>query len=154
MYLRALEQLIRFSWIDSFKHFTGGELDIFSRLAMLHPIHLDDIGLPSYMERNNVMARVQESRCFTGPGNGSCQSNLLWGYDCPFTDAPMHQDHLFPYSLGGPTTGANRVILCRFHNMVKTNDIHCYPWENTEIYCEPWVDAQIHKLHSGVFSIY
>ena len=79
----------------------------------------------------------------------------MWGYECPFPKSEKVLDHEFPYSLGGPTNNAfNKRILCKWHNMIKANDIHNYPWE--KIFDEynyyskndmrHWIDEQIDKI--------
>lgn len=58
-----------------------------------------------------------------------CQSDRLWGYECPFRGSEFAADHLFPRSLGGPTDARNRLNLCRWHNTAKSMDVHVFPWE-------------------------
>jgi hypothetical protein len=63
----------------------------------------------------------------------------------------MEIDHLFPYSLGGPTIAVNAIYLCRRHNLGKSVDIHLIPWEEGF----PWVDGILNnlatKLHNRLF---
>lgn len=59
----------------------------------------------------------------------SCRSKDVWGYECPFTSAVIHVDHIFPHSKGGATDPQNAMYLCAEHNMAKHTDIHLVPWE-------------------------
>lgn len=154
-YLKALESSLQAGWLQGYAGSVAGRADIFSRMALLHPAHLEDLPLPDYESVAGIVKDVQGPRSFPSDGlSRACESELLWGYRCPLDQADIHQDHLFPYSLGGPTNGPNRISLCRYHNMVKTCDIHCFPWETTESRCEPWLDKQISQLHERAFSRY
>ncbi len=73
----------------------------------------------------------------------ACQSKLIWGYSCPFYGQDSIQiDHLFPYSLGGPTIPTNALYLCRRHNLGKSADVHLIPWEMGF----SWADGIIRNL--------
>jgi hypothetical protein len=72
-----------------------------------------------------------------------CQAELLWGYECPFNNAPVHQDHWFPKALGGATVPNNRLVLCEHHNYLKGTDIHPYPWDQPR---KSWVDEVIARI--------
>ncbi len=78
-------------------------------------------------------------------GQPECESNLLWGYTCPFTRAARHSDHLFPASLGGPTFDANRLTLCAWHNTAKSCDVHLFPWE---FGIPPWFSGLTREIRS------
>lgn len=67
----------------------------------------------------------------------------LWGYACEFSHRPMHQDHMFPYALGGATNPGNLLTLCDVHNLAKGHDIHVYPWP-AEV--PAWVEEAISRL--------
>jgi len=96
-----------------------GTLEFPRTLVMVHPVwyqHLEDDTSP---------ASVRGGRTFKlGDHSGRCQSDELWGYPCPFQGAALHVDHLFPYSLGGPTEPDNAAWLCEWHNMTKGSDFH------------------------------
>ena len=79
------------------------------------------------------------------PGlHSRCQSDLLWGYSCPFDDG-LELDHLFPYALGGPSsTDGNAIVLCCQHNRMKAHDIHLLPWEDESRW--NWVSAQVERM--------
>lgn len=150
-YLKALENSLQAGWLKLFK--MEGKT-IFELLAMLHPLHFKELDLPQYLNIETIQRSLQGPRAFTSTlGGNSCQSAMIWGYNCELS-GEIQQDHLFPYSLGGPTLAVNRIFLCTYHNMVKTSDIHCYPWESTDILVQPWLDSQIRRLHSEVYSLY
>jgi hypothetical protein len=77
----------------------------------------------------------------------ACESPRLWGYDCPFADAPKAADHLFPKSLGGPTDTANRLTLCQWHNTAKSMDVHIFPWEEG---VPDWVPSLLRTLAAWI----
>ena len=150
-YLKVLERSFNKGW----RSFHDEGLDtIFHKLALIHPSHYADLDLPSHLTVESIQRSVQGPRRFGQSILVSkCQSCILWGYNCEL-GGDLQQDHLFPYSFGGPADGRNRIILCRYHNMDKTSDIHCFPWESTEQWIEPWLDGQIDRLHQEVFKIY
>jgi hypothetical protein len=150
-YLKALESSLRQGWLKSFN---GGAKTIFEQLALLHPEHLAELDLPSHRNVESLQRLLQGARAFATPlGGNCCQSRLLWGYNCEL-NGEIQQDHLFPYSLGGPTLAQNRVFLCKYHNMVKSSDIHCYPWEAVDEWAKPWLTAQINRLNKDIYAVY
>lgn len=150
IYLEAIQKTLSRPWLESY----STAQDVYIKLALLHPEHYKSLDLPSNVSISKLQAKIQGPRSFQNKSNqGSCNCNLLWGYNCTLNE-DIQQDHLFPYSLGGPTLGTNRIYLCRYHNMVKTSDIHIYPWINVTTLTQQWLDNQIKMLHSSVFSIY
>lgn len=150
-YLKALEKSFQVGWSETF---TIGEKTVFEKLALLHPLHIKELDLPSHQSVEKIQESFQGPRRFSKPlGGNSCQSALLWGYDCELK-GELQQDHLFPYSLGGPTFQTNRIFLCNYHNMVKSSDIHCYPWDSIDSWTEPWLDSQIDRLNREIFKLY
>jgi len=62
--------------------------------------------------------------------SSKCDSEKFWGTECRTNCKEMHLDHIFPYSLGGPTARrSNMTPLCASHNMMKSTNIYCYHWE-------------------------
>ena len=149
-YLAALETSLSQAWTQAYY---SGSLSTIEKLALLHPDHLDQVALPKHQTKEKIQKKIQGPRQFSHEFQEKCGSELLWGYPCHLK-GDLQQDHLFPYSLGGPTLGTNRLWLCRYHNMVKTCDIHCFPWGDVETRCGAWLDGQIEQLHSRVFSRY
>lgn len=123
------------------------ERTLYEELSLLHPDHLASLVLPEHLSRECIQRKLQGPRSFVSNlcSVNKCGSKLLWNYECPLS-GNIQQDHLFPHSLGGPTVPTNRIHLCRYHNMVKTCDIHCFPWEEADKWCKPWLGMQISKL--------
>lgn len=150
-FLVTLESTLKLGWQKSAGR---PELGFLEKLALLHPEHFNSLDLPNHTNTKTLQTSIQGNRRFASQqSNVLCQSMLIWGYECPI-ETDLQQDHLFPYSLGGPTVGTNRIWLCRYHNMVKTSDIHCFPWEELEQRCGPWLDNQIDKMRQKVFKLY
>ena len=118
---------------------------------MVHPDFIRSIHLPSHVNHDALIRDIQGYRSFKQE-NGKCQSKLIWGYECPIHSLLCHGDHLFPYSMGGPTISANKLLLCRYHNMVKATDIHLFPWEEKENRLI-WLDSHIKNIANRI-SIY
>ena len=149
-YLLSLEESLNKGWEQYYRENPEAS---HSKLALLHPDHIKELDLPAHLTPEKIQVSIQGRRAFSSGVSGKCQSSLLWGYECEL-NGDIEQDHLFPYSLGGPTLGNNRVLLCRYHNMVKASDIHCFPWESSNHWISPWVDTQVDKLFREVFNIH
>ncbi len=150
-YLRCLDSSLRIGWLNTFNRPVKS---IHDRFSLLHPWHLSEIDLPPHHSVDSIQKVIQGDRNFRGKlASKACTSKYLWGYDCEF-NSDIQKDHLFPYSLGGPTVNGNMLGLCRYHNMVKSSDVHCYPWEDFGVWAEPWLDLQIDKLRTLIFDMY
>lgn len=150
-YLQVLEKSLLDGWLTLFN---TPPKTIFEQMVLLNPLHLAELDLPEYTNVEMIQNSIQGSRSFPSTiVSNSCQSILLWGYKCEL-NGDLQQDHLFPYSLGGPTLPANRIFLCRYHNMVKSSDIHSYPWELIDQWAKPWLAGQINKLYKEIFKLY
>lgn len=139
-YLLKLEISLESDWTKLYSR-AMKENDLIMKLALIHPEHFVNAGI----DEKQYKEIVQGKRSF-GPNfrTSNCESELIWGYSCNLND-DIEQDHLFPYSLGGKTIPANRVFLCKYHNQVKSSDIHNFPWENLRERVEPWLDEQLGK---------
>lgn len=137
------------------------EKSIIAKLAILHPQNFEKhLGKPISKDKiTQLQKEIQGPRSFMTQRNNrnmnQCQSLDMWGYECPFPESDKALDHEFPYSLGGPTNNAfNMRILCKWHNMIKANDIHNYPWEKlfdeynyySKNDMRHWIDEQIDKI--------
>jgi hypothetical protein len=118
-YVKALARSSTRHWPTEFSVHQSGVLSLPESLALVYPRHYEDL----------VSAeKVRGPRHFDAEiGKEPCRAEIIWGYRCNAQAASA--DHLFPYSLGGPTIASNKVHLCRFHNEMKSNDIHLFPWE-------------------------
>jgi hypothetical protein len=135
-YLSYLQELEtgNVSWKDGLNQYEAGSLSFAKAMTLINPRFCPAIS-----------TNVQGVRRFLEePGFSSmkCQSDILWGYDCPIGSRALHADHLFPYTLGGPTIGANKIYLCSDHNSMKSCDLHFYSWESKA----EWLDAQIRLI--------
>jgi hypothetical protein len=81
----------------------------------------NDLGELIGYSRNNFSVGINDS--------DNCQINtILKDGDCIFNQyrnirGKCQADHFWPHSLGGPTIIENRILLCRFHNVAKSNSI-------------------------------
>jgi len=65
-----------------------------------------------------------------------CQAHIYTQVPCAFNSnrilrGRVQADHRFPSSLGGPTIMTNRLLLCSYHNQMKSNDISHLDWSDT-----------------------
>jgi hypothetical protein len=127
------------------------------KLVLLHPaIYLPVVSKKTAATPTEIQELIQGKRAFSSSFHETiCSSKELWGYDCPLFSEPLVLDHDFPYSLGGATDSAmNKRVLCRWHNMLKGNDIHVYDWKKLfedvtyykQIGREHWIDKQFTQI--------
>jgi hypothetical protein len=151
-YLTALNISLRKPWKEQFNLMLEEKLSIYEKLSLLSPLHLQNIRLPKHVKYENVIIEIQGKRNFKSEQGGKCDSQLIWGYDCFFDSNNISSDHLFPYSLGGPTSPNNKILLCRYHNMVKNSDIHFYPWEQVNSR-SVWLNDSLEKISKTFISL-
>jgi hypothetical protein len=126
-YVNAVENSLQSNWLQRYELYRQGRLSLPDAIALVHPYHYEhlDSGLT-----------VRGPRTFAsevGIEGIKCKADILWGYECSrVLEVNIAADHLFPYSLGGPTLGSNKLYLCALHNQMKSSDIHLYPWEKGE----------------------
>lgn len=100
-------------------------------ITLIHPDFLIDgdgnnIGYLINHDRSNFNDSVSDSDL--------CQiASIDNELECQFNEyrnirQKCHADHYWPFSLGGPTILENRVLLCRFHNLAKSNSIVNHFW--------------------------
>lgn len=135
-YFVRLNQATRRGWEQLLAEHDAGTLALDESLALIHPMWVEDVGTPPTGRR---------SRSFTHsiPSYEVCGSELLWGYECPF-GPQLEVDHLFPWSLGGPTLPGNALYLCRNHNRAKGHDVHLVPWEDESRFA--WLPDRIEDI--------
>ena len=114
--------------------------------ALLHPMYFDEdprLAARFQLQRRFREGAIEPLRVF------GCQAIRVWGYRCVLDVAgELVADHRFPYGLGGSTESSNLLPLCRYHNQVKTSDIHTYNgWHEPP----PWVWAGLGRrlAHCG-----
>jgi hypothetical protein len=143
-YIDKLRANLSIGWNSIYKMYNNNELNYIDKVTMIHPDFIKSIHLPNYITHGMLIAEIQGERLFRKE-SGKCQSELIWGYECPLPPTLCSGDHLFPYSLGGPSIAGNKLLLCRYHNMIKGTDIHLFPWED-HLNRLRWVDSQIDAL--------
>jgi len=125
-------------WLSIHRIVIGSDLlesDVLSHV-LLHPDFMYDKEGNSF---RSSLDRVQMT-VLDGERTGSCMLSNLSGDDCVFNEFPQFRgelegDHIWPYSLGGPTNTRdnlilNRVLLCKHCNRSKSNSISDYHWDN------------------------
>ena len=71
--------------------------------------------------------------------NGICQFNSYVNIR-----GKCQADHFWPHSLGGPSILGNRIILCQFHNLAKSNSILEIFWLNYPT----WINDYLDRLYN------
>jgi hypothetical protein len=157
-YLENLKLITVFGWkehLNNLDNFSEEEY-VIHKISLINPSNYKLIDKTREHEFDKIQERIQGPRIFKRfPELKKCESNGIWGYCCPLESKNIVYDHDFPYSLGGPTNYAyNRRILCKWHNMVKSNDIHNFDWNalfdeykyNKSILRPHWIDEQLKKI--------
>lgn len=121
-------------WLDFHNEFIyeGYSIENLPRLlALIHPDFYYKNGRPFV----NYIPWHRNANFSSGISNTSrCQSNLYTGTACIFNSSlsirgKCNADHAWPNSLGGPSIIDNRLILCKYHNGMKGNDVYDYCWD-------------------------
>ena len=83
--------------------------------------------------------------------DGDCRLSVINGEECIFNQYTRYRgdlvgDHIWPYSLGGPSNSRsdltrNRAMLCKNCNSAKSSGIHVYHWK-----VQPWLDERLHNI--------
>jgi hypothetical protein len=135
-YLAALKELEDCDWGHEYALHKGGNKSLVEAMALIHPSHYEGRILADDVRGDRTFPPLRSS------AGVRCGADVVWGYSCAETQG-FAADHLFPYSLGGPTESTNRVTLCTFHNQLKGNDVHAYPWERGT---PGWLDALLDRI--------
>jgi hypothetical protein len=116
-------------------------------MSLIHPDFLydqDGFFLGDLIFYNN-------SRFNTGINEtDTCQINsILTNCICQFNyfrdiRGKCQADHLWPHSLGGPSIFENRILLCKYHNVSKSNSIVEAFWRSYPV----WLNVYLNKLHN------
>jgi len=78
-----------------------------------------------------------------------CQAEIYTQAPCAFNSnrilrGKVQADHKFPASLGGPTMLSNRLLLCSYHNQMKSNDISHLDWS----YKPSWLNQHLDNIRA------
>jgi len=126
-------------WHDSVQEFNlNPEFKLPEFLVLIHPRFMENLAL----DKKIVLGGDFPQNTTKGQ---KCRSKDVWGYECPYRNALIHVDHSFPRSRGGATHPLNAMYLCDHHNLMKSSDVHLYPWENLELNRE-WIDRIFEKI--------
>ena len=142
-YFEALDLAFTVGWREAFSAYSGSGQPVTLGLALVHPEWFEDQAV-----RPGGDIRGPRGFPLRAQKSGSCQAEVLWGYQC--ARVPLEVDHLFPYSLGGPTRPENGVLLCVSHNRLKGHDVHLLPWET---YRFPWLAEQVEAAASRLLRV-
>ncbi len=141
-YLLALEESRSREWREILAEYDGGRLALPQAMALVHP--------DFYKERETEVGQsIRGPRRFSTTASrpvAGCMADRIWLSACPLENLyDVHADHLFPYSLGGPTLAENQLFLCPVHNRAKASDIHLFPWELGE---PDWLRRQVDRIRN------
>lgn len=141
-YLLALEEFRSWKWSEILAEYRKRRLALPQAMVLVHPDFYDD-------REAKVRQSIQGPRRFSasaGQRIADCMADQIWLSACPFKNLEVvHSDHLFPYSLGGPTLAENQLFLCPVHNRSKASDIHLFPWERGE---PNWLAPQVERIRN------
>ena len=141
-YLLALEEFQSWKWSEFLAVYRERKLALPQAMVLVHPTFYED-------RETNAGESIRGPRSFSttaGQYAAACMADQIWLSACPLeSPEDVHSDHLFPYSLGGPTLAQNQLFLCPVHNRSKANDIHLFPWERGE---PSWLATQVERIRS------
>lgn len=141
-YLLALEEYQRWEWSKIFAEYSNGRLALPQAMVLVHPAFYENrASRVGQIIRGPRMFPITAVQRVT-----ACMADQIWLSACPLKSPEViHSDHLFPYSLGGPTLAENQLFLCPVHNRSKANDIHLFPWERGE---PSWLATQVDRIRN------
>jgi len=127
------------TWVDSVYEFNlNPEFKLPELMVLIHPRFMKALDLdPKVVLGGDFTPNVTHGQ--------KCRSKEVWGYECPFINAKIHVDHSFPRSRGGATHPMNAMYLCDNHNLMKSSDVHMYPWEKLELNLD-WINTTLEKI--------
>ena len=141
-YLLALEEFQNCEWSEAVAEYRKGRLALSRSMVLVHPAFYED-------REAKVGQSIRGPRSFSstaGQHAAVCMADQIWLSACPLENPEvLHSDHLFPYSLGGPTLAENQLFLCPVHNRSKASDIHLFPWERGE---PNWLATQVERIRN------
>lgn len=119
-------------------------------LAMIHPDFCydrfgEDFRIP-FLDVNRTMSVDEEER------SGLCQIKQISDEECAFNEYPEERgrlvgDHLWPFSLGGPSNDKdhwhmNRLLLCSICNNAKSSSVATYNFSKPI----NWLHTRLHHI--------
>lgn len=136
-------------WIEEYYEIKGKlEDNLPEALSLIHP---DFYFSKGQSFKDNTVLKWKANDFARGITNQTkCKSEKIFpGSNCMFNNYPAirgkcHADHHWPNSLGGPSILDNRLVLCRFHNSMKSNSIYFNKVENLP----DWLPKQINLIYN------
>ena len=116
-------------------------------LVLIHPDYY-----PESLIESGVDPRGARTFGLSPTLSAKCRSDIYFGYSCPLPITEgygLTMDHIWPYSLGGPTKPDNGIWLCSFHNGCKGSDYHLLAAYHLDRFV--WVESILKKIR-GYFS--
>jgi hypothetical protein len=142
-YISYLDYSLKNDWLMQFEEYDSGTLSFEQSVALIHPSHYQDCAGADIIRGKRSFSSEPSLSTF------KCESRRIWGYECTVSIREygrIEADHVFPYALGGPTIGGNKVHLCRLHNSSKGNDFHLFPWEQGTPKWLPDIISKIRRI--------
>ena len=142
-YLKALAWSLNVGWVEAYKK-SQNNVPWIMKMALIHPEHYRN--LVEYQQEKDSLGYcpIRFKRNFDSDvGQLKCRSQFVWGYECELEQIEVAMDHHFPFSLGGPTEGSNKIYLCKLHNKLKAADMHFYKWDAEE---PEWLGKVIERV--------
>lgn len=102
------------------------------------------------IEGKNEKCPIRGYKTFDFKIKEQCQSEIIFGYECPLEDITSTNDHIWPYSLGGPTIAVNRITLCKTHNSMKSNNFHFQLESQFGKTILKWLPSFLEKIHHHI----
>jgi hypothetical protein len=135
-------------WIDKYNQTTKGNIEELPKLLLLvHPYYYFNSSGKKIDE--HLMPKHRRGGGFSQDIGlyDPCQIGKLIDVDCPFNEdsrsrGKCHADHHWPFVLGGANSLTNRILLCSYHNAVKTSGIYFFDWKK---YPE-WLDERLNQM--------
>lgn len=111
-------------------------------LALIHPEFCAKNGI-NFKTNDNLQLIVKANFTDGIRHTDSCQFENISGYKCIYEKIrgreKVQADHFWPNSLGGPSILENRLLLCKYHNSMKSNNISSFKWD----VIPTWLSKQI-----------
>ena len=139
-------------WLAHYKKILSDDftsMNMANILALIHPDFYTKNGesiaeLLNWKNNNKFASGILKT--------DQCQAKEYTGIPCIFNEIPdirgkCQADHKWPNSLGGPSILDNRLILCKFHNGMKSNDISHFNWRTAPNWLKEY-HCKLYRLKS------
>lgn len=137
-------------WIKYYKQITQSGYIVENLPKLLALIHPDFYYKDGVSFDDNLSWKMKTSFTAGITRTDMCQAKEYTGIECILNSFPdirgkCEADHRWPKALGGPSIIDNRLLLCRFHNGMKSNDISHFNWAEIPIWLKKYIE-QIKRL--------